>query len=69
MGVASGLFFSTNGDVDTLYSHIVQATSKPHTFKRSGMSLQHLIELAERSGYRMRSWLQGSYKMAHIPAR
>jgi len=68
MGVASGLFFSTNGEVDTLHSHIVPSDEQTTYLqaKWNGLAAHLIDDLAERSGYRMRSWLQGSYKIATV---
>lgn len=68
MGAASNLFFSTNGEADTLYSHIVPSDAQTAFLRATWNELAaHLLDdLAERSGYRMRSWLQGSYKMATV---
>lgn len=65
MGLASSLFYSSNdSEKQTLHRRITPSSDQYEEQKERWNALaDHLIkDLQERSGYSIRTWLQGSYK-------
>lgn len=65
MGLASSLFFSSNNpDKQTLHKRITPSTEQfEEQQERWNALADYLVaDLRQRSGYPMRTWLQGSYK-------
>ena len=66
MAEAAALFHSADAEVQTLHRRITPSEEQfEQQQERWNALADHLLaDLRERSGYEMRSWLQGSYKFA-----
>lgn len=64
MALAGALFFSTDPEQETLYSRIVPTSEQTEFLQTHWNELAEILseDLVERSGYPIRTWLQGSYK-------
>lgn len=66
MAIAAGLFYSTDTEKQTLHRRIIPTNKQQELQQERWNDLSdYLIEdLCEKSGYPIKSWLQGSYKYA-----
>lgn len=66
MGIASGLFYSTDTDKSTLYRRIIPTDEQFNTQQERWKDLMEFLksDLSEVTGLAISSWLQGSYKFA-----
>src|SRR5215216_6027727 len=66
MGAASNLFHSNDSEKQTLHRRIIPSEEQiEEQQERWNLLAEHLTaELSAKSGYSLRTWLQGSYKLA-----
>lgn len=68
MAKAGRLFFSSDATSETLYSRIVPTEEQTEYLRQKWNDLAEYLaeDLRGRSGYSIRTWLQGSYKYATV---
>ena len=68
MGVAASLFFTTDSSKETLHSRIVPTDSQIDFLRANWNALadEIVVRLKDRSGFSIKTWLQGSYKFGTV---